>query len=534
MKRPLLIIGVICCISAYTTATSAFVRGPNNEFIVGYDDPNEVHTISANYSLYGSLYLLNNATLIVENCDFEVIGSVYVLGDSQLIINSSAFTLMNGQDFHREIYVLGNSLLRMENSTLYTNKYSSHLYAQDHARVELHNSTEPVDNYSWVIAYFIDDATLDIKDSSFPDEIIPADNASIHIQNENIPAKSISIWLNFHYNETAVLTGLKHPNQRSTISILPDDPAISGINYSIVVEDTLVHWSVNPGYFSNITLVDSEVTLTLFLSGYDGKDFTNLATGFFKDWQVPLYDFERALFLKNTTIIYWQLYLAGVGNEWEETYRITDSSINELIVFDETFVRAKNSNFGPAILGTLYSGEMAITDSNIKSLRVIAHDTSKITLEASRLEGTEIIASSEASICLKNVILAKNVDNNLIPLGREVSMEAFGAGKISMAILDELPGSYTRGDNILFSGAAFMDVGPDSPVHFNNYYFEYSSDGGDSWDLIPGTYEETVFTGPLAIWNTANLTTSGEYFLKLVVTDTTGNSCEAFGKINLQ
>ena len=523
---PLFVTAIICEVGAWT-------RGPNNELAVGYEIPNEVDTISSDFYLYGDLYVMNNAELIITNTKFDISGNIYVIGNGKLTVTNSEINILNSQDFHFYIITVDSGYISFESSVLSTNGYSSHLYARNNAGVRIENSLLDSSQYAWLIAYFIDSTSLNVIDSEFPKEIVPHDSAYISIQNSNTPASAIAIWLNFNYNEHATLRGLKSPFEYSNVTISPDDSDIDGIDYTIVTEHALVYWIINPGYFTEIRIVDSAVALALFLHGYNGKDFINLAPSYFSDFQIPLYDFERVVLLENSSIVYWQLYLSGIGNEWAETYRILDSEINELIVFTDTYVRISNSILGPAALAAIYTGELSITNSTIKSLRIVAFDTAKVTLEGCRLEGMPLIASTNGAIYLKNVELATNVDNTLLPPDNPTTLNAFESGRIYLANVDEITGTYIVGEEVVISGSALIEIGPDSTTAFESYHFEYSLEGTDIWHEMGTIHTESVMDSELERWDTSGLSEGGDYLLKLVITDTNGDTFHAFGKVTL-
>jgi hypothetical protein len=512
---------------------NGWVRGPNHEMAVGWQEPNEVDTITGNFSLLGDLYIINGGTLTIADANFRIEGNIYVVGDGSLIIKNSEFNILNGRDFQYDITVVDNGQLTFENSVLSTNRYSSHLCVRNQADAHIENSRLTFPDYAWLIAYFVDNSSLYVRDSGFPNEVIPDDSADIYIGNDNILANTIAIWLNFHYNVQADLHELLGPSERSNVSIQPDDPNINGIDYSIVTENAYIYWLINPGFFSDITIADSAVSLALFLYGYNGHDLVNMAPGYFSDYQLPLYDFERVVILKNTSIIFWQLYLAGVGNEWSETYRISDSEMNELLVFTETYVRLRNSVVGPAVLGTLYTGELSVTDSILKTLRLVAFNDSKISLEGCRLEGTPVIASDDSAIYLKNVEFAENTSNPLLPVGNQVSLNTFGAGRIYLANVDGINDTFLIGETVTITGSAVLHAGPDSSIDFKDYQFEYSMRGTDIWEPMGDVHVESVKDGELETWDTTGITEAGEYLLKLVNTDTNGGTFHAFGKVDL-
>lgn len=523
---PLFVIVIVCEVGAW-------LRGPNNELIVGYENPNEVDIISSDFYLYGDLYVMNEAELIISNTKLDISGNIYIIGNGKLTIENSEINILNAQDFHFYIMVVGSGQISFDGSVLSTNGYSTHLYTRHSANVRIENSLLDSNQYAWLIAYFTENASLHVVDSEFPNEIVPHDNANIYVRNSNTLASAIAIWLNFHYGEHATLRGLKGPFDYSNVNISPDDPDIDGIDYTIITENAHIYWLINPGYFTEIRIVDSAVALALFLHGYNGKDFINLAPSYFSDYQLPLYDFERAVFLENSSIVYWQLYLSGIGNEWAETYRILDSEINELIVFNETYVRISNSILGPAALGAVYTGEISITDSTIKSLRIIGFDNAKITLEGCRLEGMPIIATNNAAIYLKNVELAKNVDNTLLPVDNPTTLNTFISGRIYLANIDEIISTFIIGEEVVINGSALIDKGPDSLIGFESYHFEYSLEGTDIWQEMGTIHTESVMDAELERWDTAGLSEEGTYLLKLVITDTDGNTFHAFGKVIL-
>ena len=523
---PLFVIAIVCEVGAWT-------RGPNNELAVGYENPNEMDTISSDFFLYGDLYVMNDAELIITNTKFDISGNIYVIGNGKLTVENSEINILNAQDFHFYIMAVDSGQISFNSSVLSTNGYSSHLYTRHSASVRIENSLLDSSQYAWLIAYFIENASLHLVDSEFPKEIVPHDNANIYVQNSNTLASAIAIWLNFNYNEHATLRGLKGPFEYSNVTISPDDPDIDGIDYTIITENANIFWLINPGYFTEIRIVDSAVTLALFLHGYNGKDFINLAPSYFSDYQIPLYDFERVVILENSSIVYWQLYLSGEGNEWAETYRILDSEINELIVFTETYVRISNSILGPAALAAIYTGELSITNSTIKSLRIVAFDTAKVTLEGCRLEGMPVIASTNGVIYLKNVELATNVDNTLLPLDNPTTLNTFEAGRIYLANVDKIIGTYTVGEEVVINGSALVEKGPDSTIGFESYHFEYSLEGTDIWHEMGTVHTESVMDSELERWDTAGLSEGGEYLLKLVITDTDGETFHAFGKVIL-
>jgi hypothetical protein len=504
------------------------------EMVIGWQDPNELDTITGNFYFFDDVYILNNGTLELSQANFNIAGNIYVIGDGQLIVRDSTLTVMNAQDFQYYLMALENAEVTFENSVLSTNGFSSHLYVRNEASVDILNSNLPTDSYSWLIAYFLDDTSLNVVDSEFPKEIIPEDRADIQVSNPNLTASSLSIWLNFHYNVNAELHGLNSPFELSQVQISPEDPNISGIDYSIDVDDAYIYWNLNVGYFSNVQVYDSAVSLSLFLHGYDGIDFVNIAPGHFSDMQLPLYEFERVIHLHDSSIIYWQLYLAGLGNEWSETYRIVDSEINELIVFDETFVRLRNSMTGPAVLGSLYDGQLHISDSIIKSKQVVGFNDSMITLEACILEGTPIIAADNSIVNLNNPQMALNSDNPFLPMDAEVTLEAFGAGRIYLAQIDAVEQAVEMGQTVTIMGSADMVVGKDSQIHFDHYNLEYSLSGSDVWQPIDVEYTESVRQDQLHQWDTSQLTEPGEYLLRLNVVDTNGQSLHSFGAVTIQ
>ncbi len=515
---------------------SAFLRGPSNEFMVGYDgfgnDPNEVYTITGDYYLYGDLYIMNSGELIISNSNFSISGNIFVIGNGKLTIKDSTISIMNLQDFHFFIRIVDNAKVSFNNSILATNGFSSHMYVRDTSTVDIANSILDTNKYSWLIAYIIDSSSLNVIDSEFPKEIIPSDRAIIDIDNATLLSTSIAVWLNFPYYVQADLSGLKSPFERSNVEIIPGSPGINGIDYTITTKDSNIYWIINPGFFSDIKISDSAVTMALFLYGYDGKDFVNLAPGYFSDFQLPLYEFERVIRLKNTHIFYWQLYLSGVGNQYAETFRIKNSGINELMVFTDCFTSVSNSIFGPAALGTQFTGQLSIKNSLINSVRIGSFNDSKIFFESCRIMGSPIFSTDNSNIYLKNISFEENIDNPLLPVRAKSSLTAYMASNIYLANISAPGNIYKLGDLIPVYGSALIKSGPDSTIKLKNYHFEYSLKDSGNWVNDGIIYTIPVYEDFLGNWDTSKVQ-AGKYYLKLVIVDSKNNTFYSFGEFEL-
>lgn len=91
---------------------------PQQDLIIGEDDPDEEVTITGEYFLDGNIIILNQGTLNLIDADFSLKGNIFLLDSAQFNIRSGLFTALAEYIYQYLICGLDNSTTMLDSTPI--------------------------------------------------------------------------------------------------------------------------------------------------------------------------------------------------------------------------------------------------------------------------------------------------------------------------------------------------------------------------------------------------------------------------------
>ena len=461
----------------------------STDLVIGYLDPNEIVTISKDYSLNGDILIVNNGVLNIDSADFKLNGDIRIFGHGQMNVTGGTFTVVQEYIYEHDAVVLEFGKLNFSDVTFQSSGQSWSNAFTDSAYYSLKNCQI---EKGFITTALLGNSRAEITGTQVPGEFLCLSNPDLQIKNSDL----MLIWLVLP-DESAVEMSLPADTLISHWTFASTEPGISGIPYTMKVDScTNVLWGLMSMTGSDAIFRGSEFrTVGLIFTKPDSitvENITNESKHADDEIAIP----DRNLRLVDTEVHTWSFYAQG-----ESKLTVQNCVFGELLAQDSSRVQILNSvcDGTGGYLGAFNQSELLIFGSLIRSQVISRHYSVLVGAEAA-FWGSEIDADESS------VMLIANTATSVAP-------EAH-----SNSIIFEMQIPRTEGlvdDRVPVMGTARLIKGPENPIQFDGYDLAFADDFEQpDWRPMGTVHKNQVINDTLEIWNTSGLQ-SGLYSTRL-------------------
>jgi hypothetical protein len=266
---------------------------------------------------------------------------------------------------------------------------------------------------------------------------------------------------------------------------------VTNVGYQVDLSDSRAGFGINSHPGSELTIRDNAAPLTIGL-WIDGSAAFEPLTGLEAGTGTPitrsLTHQGRTLRLENVVLnpYAWQIYVAPPPSASREPMRIERSTINELGVFSDTPVVARDVHVQWAIIGATSShADVTFQRSEIDVQAVMAENDSTVRIEDSAVYGSMLQARGRSTIAVINSALQGNRSNPAMARQAAPTLNPVDQARIVVLGLRPLAHSHRPGEATPLAGDAYVRTadGTSTP----EYTLSYRRNGGGTAETIPAT-----------------------------------------------
>lgn len=478
----------------------ACARAANAEdWIIGFNDPNEVVTQTADRIVDGDIVIFNNGRLNISGATITVHGDIMVANTGTLDVDGSEIRFPQVFSYQSEIAGYEAATLRFVDTTIDGGGHSHGIGLTGESAAEFERVTVADGFATWAL---LENATLTMTDCTNGGEFLAlGENNSLDISGTDV----VLFWMTLP-DGSVVDTTLPPPGDVAAWSMDPNTPWASGIPYSVSLNNcTGVWWGVMAESGSSGTYRDS--TLRVVGSFFRrSNEITVTGVANHASLGDTTYNWgDVALRFVDCSVQTWNFYAFG-------TTKLTlESCLFGEVLADESgevgVIQSMCDGSG-GYIGALGASTLWMWNSTNLSQTTCSHDAT-------------FIASHSA--LLSPVIDA--TDNSVMALFNTQYVgepEAHDAAVIFDAAVE--PVEAVSGDVASLRGSARLIAGPDSPFVFEGYTLEYGvgDDPNAVWTSIGGPFPDEVRDAELGAWDTCGRV-PGDYQVRLALLHNLGD-----------
>jgi polyhydroxybutyrate depolymerase len=453
--------------------TSPQIVSTRADLVVGDAPLDEGVLINSDTTIDGDIIVMNNGSLLVQNCNLVVNGDIYVEDNGTIVTQNADLYMPSLWKGHRHIDVIHNGTFITLIGNYYFNQIVNMMMTHK-ANVTLAGLTV----YGGMHFDLMDNCTLTTEASIMSTEFVINEGCVVNMNNTHF----IMLWLTFAPYATANLKlGGDEWKTVDELRISNASADYDGIEFSLnVTNSTYVQFGLLVSPLTDLTIIDTELrAVGNIIWGVD-QDLGGFYTdSYYLDFQPAFMD--RVQHYVNSTVFTWNFYI------FMANVSISDSIVGEVFAYFGTTVTLYDS----VIDGTgghtevFANGTLICYDSTVQFLTMV-HDDGHMEMHGGSLEDTVIIRD-DATVHLIGTSRKKLTNLTLYDSGSCIALEILYPlnGTIASRLVDVL-------------GTARLFKGPD---YVGNFVWDlYWTNSTTGWTQI--TLGGGVEDDELAVWNT--------------------------------
>lgn len=470
------------------TVWMAAAQARAEDWLIGYDDPNEVVVQTDERLVDGDIYILNSGRLHIQDATVTVFGSIFVVDAATLQIDGGTLQFGQSYTYQSEWFATDSATVQLTDATIDGGGYPYSVALAGNATAVYQRVTVVNGFSTWAL---FDQACATLTDCVNGGEFSELGENTLTISG----TQTVLYWLALP-DGSAVDVAFPAPGDVPAWSVTPDSPWATGIPYTFTLTDaTDVMWAVMGRSGSSGTFHDSALRAvgsifehdnTVHISGV-ANQAALLDTSY--TWGDIDYHFL------NCTVQAWNYYCRGQ----------TELTLDDC-VFGELLVGQTGSATMNHALCDGSGGYIEVADSGILQMVLSAH-FSQLVCEQNALVFVlhSALMSHEVDVLDNAALLLLN--STYVGLPR-----AHTAGTVFDVAID--PVDVPLGSVAELRGSARLVRGPDSPFHFAGYTVDCGQGPEpETWTpLFEGT--TPVDHGVLGTWDTCGYA-AGMHTLRL-------------------
>ncbi len=479
---------------SYTRSSDTVSLG--DTLVIGFTPGDEL-IIDKTWFHPGPIIVLGDGVLKFQNAHATILGDLFTVENAQVIADSSYLYFPQEYFYQRNIFLTGNSSMKVHHSTLDFGGMVHSLATTDSASLELINVKKP--DFSTVGMYGKSSITIDSIDMA--GEFIIDENVSLDISH----ASTVLLWHSFD-EDAKIDISFPDGDQVNHYVFNSSTSGVTGVNYSISINNCKhVLWGMMPYNGSEVTISNSRIrSIGMQFRGGDSISVSGLVNNnHYENYTAPLND--RYFHLNNCDVKTWSLY-----------------------TFDTVFVDVKGCILGE--IGVMQNSEVNVFNTYIDGSGgyFFASDTTFSVIGFSSL--TSSLRSRDYSIVIFAYSTMMNglvqaLDHSILMLIQSSTTlnPVYDPGAVVWVANINSPSGFANSE-VKIKGSAWIDKGAESDLMDFGHYAMYYQKASDTttWYPIGGQQETEIKDGVLVTWDTDGIE-PGAYFLRLDLTDDWGN-----------
>jgi hypothetical protein len=467
------------------------------DWLIGWDDPDEVVTLTADRAVDGDITILNQGKLIVDGAELSLTGVITMVHDAQLEVLNGRLRFVQNRAYAGELGAYDNAQLRFRNAVVDGSGHSFSYGLATSATADYDNVTVENGFCTWALFH---DAAATLSDCTNAGEFVMMGQGTVTIED----TAGALIWATFPEGSTGDLA-FPSSNEVEHWLIGPASPDVTGVPYTVELHRcSEVLWAIMCRSGSDVVVRESELRLAGFIFERDRTvDIRGIANEMeFGDRQLEWGDIRTRL--TDTSVQSWNFYAWG-----QTEFRMESCVVGEIHVAGEAVATVQRTlcDGTGGYVGTFDQGYLVMSRSSVLSQLTTSNESTCIVHWSSVL-GDAVDALD------KSAMLFVNADHRGEPRAWDMA-EAF-IGSID-------PAAGTAGDTIPVTGSSRMITGPQSPFMYEGYRLDYGEgEEPTEWVSIADEAEDPIDHGQLGLWDTTGLA-PGPYSLRLSVLNNIGD-----------
>ncbi|MCK5843237.1 MAG: hypothetical protein KAG97_00935, partial [Victivallales bacterium] len=462
------------------------------EFVLGFYNPDTVHVIDADTSMSARIILVNNAQLIIRDCEFQFRGNIFATGNSRVIIEDADFILPQDHIYQFQFIAIDSAGIEYRNSRINSSLLPFGVGVTHRAFFEM-DSVEM--DAAFITFSLMENSRIDINHANGAGEfVVLGDSCSLNISNSD----TILIWLGFPKNSSGEVRAPFGMADYVDSFTFPDSTC-DGIGYTIEFTDGCGLMIATMAMDStDVAVFDTELRVCGNIFGGNPVDTISglVDESHYTDFS-PELPGEHSLRLVNSSVGAWNLYT------WENTdIAIRSSIFGECLADSLTQTTIMNSTcdgFGGHV-GANGSATFVMFYSTLFCDALLEGHSMSMFLLTSFVHG-QIIARDRAIALLYNTVLV-----NPILIYDSATVVETAIRPPSPAWID---------DTLSITGTARMLRGPESPIGFEGYRIEYAPfEDTSSFTPLTDRITTPVLDGELCLFPSFGLDV-GNYYIRM-------------------
>lgn len=464
--------------------------------------------VTGTWNHSGPILVMNDGVVIFKNANANILGDLLIVGYGKVFADSSLLNFPQQFFYQRTILVFQHGYLNFSNTKLNYGGFTHNFTVSDSGVVVMNNVTQT----DFTTTGLSGNGSISINGCNLTGEFIIMDNVNLQLQN----VQQALLW--HHFPSTAVINhNFPSGDSLSSYTFNNSTVGVSGIDYNIQVNNsTHIEWGMMPLGGSDITVSDSKIrAIGLWFTGNDSSSVSGLVdNASYPDFTAPLND--RNLHIKNSSVTTWSLYIFD-----SKKLYIKGCILGEVGSFGISKITGENywvdgsGGYCFSSDSSFYFNANVVVSSAVRSERnsffVFAYSTQTVGVPTAIGQSVLVVAQSV-------------IPQDPIAFDRS----AVWLANIAQPVIGNI------NTDISIIGSAWIDKTKASPLmDFAQYKVDFQKEGDIVWTSLTGNITNEVRNGTLATWDTRTLAT-GNYILRLTLSDTWGNHVEAKKTVNLQ
>ncbi len=461
----------------------------------------------------GNVYIIGDGVLIVDNARLTLYGSLYQQDRGQMIVRNGAYLHVPQEYLSQYPHVLkDSSRFEATDAIVYGNTiWVARMY--DQSEYAATRTCFP----HWNFRKLWGASKLIMEDIDYVGDLTINDSCYVSF----VRCDTILPWFGASAGDVFDIT---FPDYTEVDHYLFDSTVdgVDGVKYLVTFDDCRqVMWGVESWTGSDITVRNSPLVNAAFrIAGSDTVYLDGLSDhSFHLSLSAPLDD--RIFRIDRSYLHWWSWYTYDRAALYMDSCRYA-----EAIARDSSAIYTKD---------TISDGLPTSADALDNAFFCVENGECRNTV-STRKRGTLLLLSSHVAAppdhyCHQRAysahhnsrIFCVNTELDSLPFALDTALVKF--------VTIQCPSTGVVGNTVDIWGSSWMDIGFLSPVAYDRYQLSWAPQGEIGWTVIEESTTQ-VFNDLLGAWNTAEMS-AGDYDVRLVLWDSTGDSLAALDSITL-
>ncbi|VAX39033.1 hypothetical protein MNBD_PLANCTO03-264 [hydrothermal vent metagenome] len=464
------------------------------DWVIGYDDPNEIVILSVDRTVNGNIILLNNGSLRVEpGVTLGVTDQVILTADSDLQLTGATLRFIQSFAYQGGIQTSEQASFVATDSVLRGSGHGFTLGLVGNSHIDF-SGVETINGFpTWGL---FESSTATVRGSTLAGEFLCFGDNQLDIADSEF----VLLWLTTPAG-SAIDTTLPPQGDVGSFSIGPDSDWATGIPYTATLTNcTEVYWALMARSGSSATFRNSRLRVA--------------GSYFERNNQIEVVGLANNTHLSDQAFNWGDISLRFIDSDID-TWNFYSFGSTQLTIDSCVFGELLAGETGQAtILNSLCDGSGGYMGASDQSILVMFNSVNLSQTTTTGQSGMYAIESALLGDAIdaidESVMFLYNTEHSGSPAAAD-------AGAIFDTAIESVEG-FTD-EPLSVRGSARLIHGPSSPWQFIDYSVEFGPGyEPEEWTPIVSGITDEVFESELAPWDASGLA-EGNYSLRLTVTN---------------